>query len=286
MTTAASKVTAQVTADDIDEDDDKGTQLLDKNAERSTPHLPGATITSTSSVVRLPLSIKERAVALYHDPPGWFPLGMLVTNQFFFAMMHVVVKPALHFIPPIALAMMRVSLALPFLFLIAWKEGSLQKIGRRDARYMLLLGLIGVALPQTLVFVANKLAGPNVVAIMSPVRPVSSPPSLSSYQKRFDPVPLSDTYTLLPPFSPSPPSLQAAPVYAAIFASALKLERLTRVKVGGILLAVAGALVVLRPDRMRLSNGRPDETSAGICVMVLQTMSYAGVGGLRVVEFK
>jgi len=177
MTTAASKVTAQITADDIDECNDKVTQLLDKDAERSTPRLPATTSSAAGGVVPLSLSIKERAVALYHDPPGWFPLGLLFTNQCLFALMHVVVKPALHFIPPIALAMMRVSLALPFLFLIAWKEGSLSKIGRRDARYMLLLGLVGVALPQTLVFVANKLAGPNVVAIMSPVS-FSSPPSL------------------------------------------------------------------------------------------------------------
>lgn len=41
------------------------------------------------------------------------------------------------------------------------------------------------------------------------------------------------------------------------------------------MLAVAGALVVLRPDKMDLANGHPDETSAGICVMVLQTMCYA-----------
>jgi len=270
MTTAASKVTAQITADDIDECNDKVTQLLDKDAERSTPRLPATTSSAAGGVVPLSLSIKERAVALYHDPPGWFPLGLLFTNQCLFALMHVVVKPALHFIPPIALAMMRVSLALPFLFLIAWKEGSLSKIGRRDARYMLLLGLVGVALPQTLVFVANKLAGPNVVAIMSPVSfsfP-SLPPSLilssASSPSLFR--------TLIPPL---PPSLQAAPVYAAIFASALKLERLTRVKVGGILLAVAGALVVLRPDKMDLANGHPDGTSAGICVMVLQTMCYA-----------
>ena len=54
------------------------------------------------------------------------------------------------------------------------------------------------------------------------------------------------------------------------------MERLTRVKVGGILLAVAGALVVLRPDKMDLASGKPDDTTGGILVMVLQTMCYAG----------
>lgn len=89
--------------------------------------------------------------------------------------MHVQVKPVLLYIPPIAFAMMRVSLALPFLFFVAWKEGSLPKIDRRNARYMLLLGLLGVALPQTLVFEADKLAGPNAVAIMTPVGPYLPP---------------------------------------------------------------------------------------------------------------
>lgn len=60
--------------------------------------------------------------------PGCFPIGVLVYNQCFFALMHVLVKPALHFIPPTAFAMMRVSLALPFLLFLAWKEGSLPKI--------------------------------------------------------------------------------------------------------------------------------------------------------------
>jgi len=71
--------------------------------------------------------------------------------------------------------------------------------------------------------------------------------------------------------------LKAAPVNAAIFASALKLERLTRVKVGGISLAVAGALVILWPDKIALTNGRPDEIPAGICVIVIQTMCYAAL---------
>lgn len=71
--------------------------------------------------------------------------------------------------------------------------------------------------------------------------------------------------------------LKAAPVNAAIFASALKLERLTRVKVGGVSLAVAGALVILWPDKIALTNGRPDEIPAGICVIVIQTMWYAAL---------
>ena len=46
-------------------------------------------------------------------------------------------------------------------------------------------------------------------------------------------------------------------------------------KVGGILLAVAGALVVLRPDKMDMNHGHPSNMTAGVCVMVIQTMCYA-----------
>lgn len=124
---------------------------------------------------------------------------------------------------------------MPFLFLIAWKEGSLPKLTKgRELPYLCLLAFVGVALPQTLIFVANQLAGPSIIAILSP----------------------------------------AAPVYAAIFAAALRLERLTLVKVAGILLAILGAFVVLRPDKMQF-GGQPTDMTAGIFVMIVQTMCYA-----------
>lgn len=129
----------------------------------------------------------------------------------------------------------QVSIAVPFLFLAAWKEGSLPKLTKwKELPYLTLLALIGVALPQTLIFVANKLAGPSIIAILSP----------------------------------------AAPVYASIFAFVLRLERLTWVKTGGILLAVSGAFVVLRPDKMDF-GGEPTDMTAGVFVMIFQTMCYA-----------
>lgn len=54
----------------------------------------------------------------------------------------------------------------------------------------------------------------------------------------------------------------------SIFAYVLKLERLTWVKAGGILLAVSGAFVVLRPDQMDF--GQPTDMTAGVFVMILQ----------------
>lgn len=52
------------------------------------------------------------------------------------------------------------------------QEKSLGKIKLRDYPYMAFLGLVGVALPQTLIFVGNQMSGPNVIAIMAPAAPV------------------------------------------------------------------------------------------------------------------
>jgi drug/metabolite transporter (DMT)-like permease len=122
----------------------------------------------------------------------------------------------------------------PFLFLVAWREGSLPKLAKwRELPFLLLLGMVGVALPQTLIFVCNKLAGPAIIAVLSP----------------------------------------AAPVWAALLATSFKLELMTRVKAFGILLAVSGAFVVLRPDTMTF--GQPTELTAGVFLMIFQTMCYA-----------
>lgn len=224
---------ASTTTEGADASDDRKEQLLDPTSQRSTACHTG--VSSPPSLISLGF-LRRYTSSLYHNPPPFLGLAVLFINQCLFALMHVVAKSALQFIPPMSLAMMRVSLALPFLFFLAWSEGSLGKFDRRDARSLLLLGLIGVAMPQTLVFVANKIAGPNIVAIMSPT----------------------------------------VPVYAAVLASALKLERVTPFKIGGILLAVSGALVVLRPDKMDLTAGHPSETAHGVLVMLLQTLCYAG----------
>jgi hypothetical protein len=131
-----------------------------------------STTTTTTSRAGTIARLMERGRQLYHHPPGWLPMVVLLQNQVLFALMHVLAKPALQYLPPIGLALMRVSLAVPLLFLLAKVEGSLSKIGRKDASYMVFLGVVGVALPQTLIFVGNKLAGPNIVAIMAPAAPV------------------------------------------------------------------------------------------------------------------
>ena len=53
------------------------------------------------------------------------------------------------------------------------QEGSLLSFTRQDIPMLGLMGLIGVAIPQSLTFVANDVAGPDIVAIMAPAAPVS-----------------------------------------------------------------------------------------------------------------
>lgn len=120
----------------------------------------------------------------------------------------------------------------------AWcvQEGSLPKIGVRDWPYMAFLGLVGVALPQTLIFVGNQLSGPNVIAIMQPAGPVRRTKAelVSRTEGREDEARLMAGWM--------DGCLSGGQVYAAVFAVALKLEKLTALKAAGTLLNVCGAL--------------------------------------------
>lgn len=90
---------------------------------------PGALRSSSSStsvdkdnddgaVISSPLALSllgrlvGRLHSLFANPPGWLPMVVLLHNQFIFAGMHVIAKPALHHIPPFALALMRVRVGL------------------------------------------------------------------------------------------------------------------------------------------------------------------------------
>jgi len=75
----------------------------------------------------------------------------------------------------------------------------------------MLLGLIGVAIPQSFIFLANELSGPDIVAMMNP----------------------------------------SGPVYAALLACAMKLEIMTWCKAFGVLLSVGGALGGWYKDTVR-----------------------------------
>ena len=65
-----------------------------------------------------------------------------------------------------------------------------------------LIGLLGVTVAQSTVFMANKWAGPQIVAMLQP----------------------------------------AGPVYAALLAWVLKLEIMTKTKAMGVVVSVAGAI--------------------------------------------
>jgi len=54
------------------------------------------------------------------------------------------------------------------------QEGSLFKFKSSDVPILLFMGVIGVAIPQSLTFLANQMSSPDVVALMAPAGPVSS----------------------------------------------------------------------------------------------------------------
>jgi len=99
--------------------------------------------------------------------------GVLLTNQLLFSLMHGLVNPALGFIPPFCFAFGRLVIALPFLSTVAFfSDGTLAKVDYRIAKYIVALGILGIALPQSLIYVGNHLAGAAITSCFAPVTPV------------------------------------------------------------------------------------------------------------------
>jgi drug/metabolite transporter (DMT)-like permease len=132
------------------------------------------------------------------------------SSQVIFSGLHVFSKPALAYVPPFVFAMFRLASAVPFIHWLAKKEGGLPHITQKDYPYLFLLGLFGVTLPQGLIFVGNKLAGPQIVAIMQP----------------------------------------SIPVWVSGISAAMRLEKLSLGKALGIACAVAGSLILLGIDQL------------------------------------
>ena len=92
--------------------------------------------------------------------------GALILNQFLFSMLHITSKPALAHIPPLCFATLRLSMAVPLLGLAGYLERGFPDISTRDVALLMAMGVVGVSVPQTLIFVGNELAGPAVISIM------------------------------------------------------------------------------------------------------------------------
>ena len=129
----------------------------------------------------------------------------------------VVSKVALEYIPPFPFAAMRVSIALPFL----WGFSRVVETGRipfsfKHCLAIVGLGLVGVTLPQGLIFVGIHRVGPEIVAIMQPT----------------------------------------IPVLVVLLTSALGYEKLTMWKSLGVVSSVGGAVVMLDVSHIELHSSK------------------------------
>jgi len=135
--------------------------------------------------------------------------GALILVQLGFGAFPVAAKLVLGVVPPLALAVVRVLVATPALFLLARQIEGPVRPSRRDLGALALLGLLGVTLNQILFIVGLNWTTASTTAILMPT----------------------------------------IPVFAAGLAALSGVERISPLRALGIAVSVGGALVVLDPAR-------------------------------------
>ncbi|GMH35056.1 hypothetical protein BSKO_02924 [Bryopsis sp. KO-2023] len=82
--------------------------------------------------------------------------------------MHVMSKPALQYLPPYVFATIRVSMGLPFMYLISRMEKRVE-LTWSDNGQLMVIGLFGIGIGQSVHFVANDMIGAGAMAMMIPL---------------------------------------------------------------------------------------------------------------------
>jgi len=95
----------------------------------------------------------------------------LLFVQLAFGGFHVVAKAVLSYLPPLALAGLRVGIATPFLVLLAWRHDRLIP-ARRDLPWLALLGVLGVTANQLFFITGLRTTTAINAAILQPSVPV------------------------------------------------------------------------------------------------------------------
>lgn len=90
------------------------------------------------------------------SPSPYVVYTILFINQIIFSGLHVFSKPALSYFQPFVFASLRILCSLPFIRWLAIQEGGLPHVPASDRRYLVTLGLVGVCLPQGLIFVGKE----------------------------------------------------------------------------------------------------------------------------------
>ncbi|GMH35030.1 hypothetical protein BSKO_02898 [Bryopsis sp. KO-2023] len=82
--------------------------------------------------------------------------------------MHVLSKPALSYVPPFVFATIRVLMGLPFMYLISRMEERVE-LTWADSGLLMVIGLVGIGVGQSVIFVVNQLVGAGILAMMIPL---------------------------------------------------------------------------------------------------------------------
>jgi drug/metabolite transporter (DMT)-like permease len=152
----------------------------------------------------------------------------LLAVQLAFSGLQVVGKHALAFLPPLAIACLRVLFATPVLFLLARREPA---PARRLWPRLALLGLLGVFANQVLFIVGLQHTSATNAAILMP----------------------------------------SIPVFTVAVGALLGVERIGPRRVLGVVLASAGALVLLDPRRLTMGG----DALLGNALILANCLSYA-----------
>ena len=154
----------------------------------------------------------------------------LLAVQMSFGGFHVVAKTVLTEMQPLALAGLRVAIAIPILLALAWHKDRCLP-GLRDLPFLAVLGMLGVCINQVLFIVGLQYTTATNAAILMP----------------------------------------SIPVFTVAVAALLGIERIGWRRGLGIALAVAGALVLLRPGNMTPGAG----AGFGNLLILLNCLSFS-----------
>ncbi|GMH35044.1 hypothetical protein BSKO_02912 [Bryopsis sp. KO-2023] len=108
---------------------------------------------------------------LYSQPPPLLLHLSFVLASWTYSGMHVLSKPALHYLPPYVFATIRVLMGLPFMYLISRMEKRVE-LTWADNGQLMVIGLFGIGIGQSVVFVANTLIGAGILSMMIPLATV------------------------------------------------------------------------------------------------------------------
>ncbi len=158
----------------------------------------------------------------------------LLFVQLCFGGFHVAAKSTVALIHPLALTSLRVAMATPLLLGNAAWFDGKLFPPRRYLPHLALVGLLGVTINQLLYMVGVRMTTATNAAILIP----------------------------------------SIPAFAVLVALLLRVESVSRARLLGVSLSMAGALLLLRPQRLILAGG--GDMAAGNLLILLNCLSYAG----------